>query len=226
MKESISKKSYEEKLESSNKEKEILIKEIHHRVKNNLQIISSLLNLQAQYIKDRESLNAFHDSQDRVRAIALVHEKLYQTKNFTQINFSEYVKDLISNLMSTVNPGESDVMVEINVDELYLSMDLAINLGLIINELISNSLKHAFRLIKSSEQVEKEKISVSLKTYTSDKLRLIVKDNGSGLDYADIIKENSTLGLQLVHGFIEQIRGELSFIGSAGSEFDIIFPIL
>jgi two-component sensor histidine kinase len=226
LKDSISKKTYQEKLESSLKEKEILIKEIHHRVKNNLQIISSLLNLQAQYIKDHESLNAFHDSQDRVRAIALVHEKLYQTKNFSQINFSEYVRDLISNLLSTVNPGESDVLVEINVDELFVSMDLAINLGLIINELISNSLKHAFRLNKSSEQSEKEKISVTLQTYTNDKLRLIVKDNGSGYNYADIIGENSTLGLQLVHGFIEQIRGELTFMGSAGSEFDIIFPIL
>lgn len=226
MKEIKLKNTVEERLEISNKEKEILVKEIHHRVKNNLQIISSLLNLQAHYIKDKNSLNAFHDSQNRVRAIALVHEKLYQATDFSKINFPEYVRDLISNLVSTINLHESDVQVEINIEEIYFSMDLAINLGLIINELVSNSLKHAFKVSNNSTQNEKEKISVSLKSQTSSSFRLTVKDNGCGFDYHLIIRENSTLGLQLVKGFIEQINGELSFNGSGGSEFDIIFPIL
>ncbi len=219
-------RKYKERIESTDMEKEILIKEIHHRVKNNLQIISSLLNLQAQYIKDPDSLNAFHDSQNRVRAIALVHEKLYQTKDFTKINFPEYVRDVIANLIDTVNPEGNDVRVEINIDELYLSMDLAINLGLIISELVSNTLKHAFREPYYNPQNEPGILSVSLKTQTNSSLRLKIKDNGSGFDYNLIIMKNSTLGLQLVKGFIEQIRGELTFNGDNGTEFDIIFPIL
>jgi two-component sensor histidine kinase len=222
----ISKNKTEDRLESSEKEKEILIKEIHHRVKNNLQIISSLLNLQAQYIKDKDSLNAFHDSQNRVRAIALVHEKLYQTKNFAKIDFPDYVRDLVSNLVSTINPGVPDVHVGIDVEELYLSMDLAINLGLIITELVSNSLKHAFKNNKRLKEDETDELLVSLKSQTNSRLKLKVTDNGIGFDYSLIVKKNSTLGLQLVQGFVEQIKGDLTFSGSAGSEFEIVFPIL
>ena len=226
MKEISSKNKHQGKPDASDPEKEILVKEIHHRVKNNLQIISSLLNLQAQYIKDGDAQNAFRDSQNRVRAIALVHEKLYQTKNFSKINFPEYVKDLVSNLVATVNPDESDIHIDIDIEELYLSMDLAINLGLIISELVSNSLKHAFSGRSFLMRDEKEKLTVSLKSHTNDRLRLTIKDNGSGFDYSLFIKKNFTLGLQLVQGFIEQIKGELLFSGNAGSEFDITFPIL
>jgi len=225
LKENISENIRKERVESPDKEKEILIKELHHRVKNNLQIISSLLNLQAQYIKDRDSLNAFHDSQNRVRAIALVHEKLYQTKDFSRINFSEYVKDLITNLQATVNPG-TEVQVDIKIEELYLSMDLAINLGLIISELVSNSLKHAFNRPNVIRGDEKDKLLVTLKSQTNGILRLTVTDNGIGFDYPLIIKKNCTLGLQLVQGFIEQIKGELLFRRKEGAEFDINFPIL
>ena len=226
MKEIIQKKPFEEELESTLKEKEILVKEIHHRVKNNLQIISSLLNLQAQYIKDKDALDAFHDSQNRVRAIALVHEKLYQNKDFSKLNFSVYVRDLVSNLLTNFNQGESDILTNVMIDELYLSLDLAVNLGLIITELISNSVKHAFQHHKYSPHDEKPKVTIILKVNTENSLSLVVKDNGSGFDYHSIVKVNLTLGLQLVQGLIDQIKGELLFEGGNGSKYQIIFPFL
>ena len=121
------------------------LKEIHHRVKNNLQIISSLLNLQSGYIKDKESIEIFKESQNRVRSMALIHEKLYQSKDMSQIDFSGYVSELVSNLFSSYSLNSALITLHQDIKNIMLEIDLAINLGLIINELVSNAFKHAFR---------------------------------------------------------------------------------
>ncbi|AUB39254.1 CheY chemotaxis protein or a CheY-like REC [Nostoc flagelliforme CCNUN1] len=137
-------KQAEEQIKASLQEKEVLLKEIHHRVKNNLQIISSLLNLQAEYIKDNQALEVFKDSQNRIESMALIHEKLYQSQDLAKINFADYIQDLVTNLFYSYNVNSSAISLKMNVEEVFLAIDAAIPCGLIINELISNSLKYAF----------------------------------------------------------------------------------
>ncbi len=137
-------KIYREQIENSLKEKVVLLKEIHHRVKNNLQVISSLFRLQSFYIKDKEAQDVFLESQNRVKSMALIHEKLYLSKNLSNVNFSQYVHELITSLLASYRFNSNFIDVVINIDEIELNVDVAINLGLIINELVSNTFKHPF----------------------------------------------------------------------------------
>jgi PAS domain S-box-containing protein len=205
-----------EKIEPPLKEKEILIKEIHHRVKNNLQIISSLLNLQSAYIKDEASIEVFKESQNRVRSMALIHEKLYQSKDMSQIDFSGYVSELVINLFSSYNLDSTLISLHQDIGDIMLGIDLAINLGLIINELVSNAFKHAF------PDGKKGNLFISMRR-NEQQYQLIVEDDGIGFPMDIDFRKTESLGLQLIVSLVEQIGGEIFLSTDNRTRFEIKF---
>ncbi len=211
-------KDFQDKIELSLKEKEILLKEVHHRVKNNMQIISSMLKLQAVYIKDDEALGLFMDSHNRVKSMALVHEKLYQSENFEKVDFYQYVRVLTNNLIRSLSVNPADVSLIIEIDELFLNINKAIPCGLIINELVSNVFKHAFKPNdKGILRIIMEK--------TNNNYFLKVSDNGKGLPEDIDIENSDSLGLQLVSALNAQLHGKLSISSDNGTTFEIVFPV-
>ncbi|MBI3258978.1 MAG: PAS domain S-box protein, partial [Ignavibacteriae bacterium] len=218
-------KKAELKLQTSLQEKELLLKEIHHRVKNNLQIISSLLNLQAELITDEQMLGLFKDSQSRVRTMALIHEQLYRSFNVGTVDFRSYVQYLVQFLERTYHFAPCNVEFKNEIDEIDLAIDLAVPCGLIINELVSNALKYAFGGM--SEGV----IAITiLRLYSgSNKILIQVADSGCGISDGAIVENPPTLGLQLVQMLTKQLGGTLSFEWGSktklgGTEIRIIFP--
>lgn len=205
-----------EQTESSLKEKEVLLREIHHRVKNNLQIISSMLNLQTNYITDKKSLAIFEESRNRVRSMALIHERLYQNESLSTLNIKEYVIELVNNLMRSYRV-DSSITSEINISDIFINTDTAIPLGLIINELVSNSLKYAF------VDGRKGKIAISLISLTNEKFQMVLSDNGVGLPQNFDMKSTNTLGLQLVSSLVTQLDGEVLLTNNTGTKFEINF---
>lgn len=206
-------------IETSLQEKEVLLKEIHHRVKNNLQVISSLLNLQSGAIKDENAFEVFRESQNRIKTMALIHEKLYQSNNLLKINLEEYVNDLIKNLYNSYNLGPDYLSLKVQVKNIYFNIDTAISLGLIINELISNSLKHAF----TDRKIEEGELQIIMDNFNSNKYCLIIKDNGKGLPEGFDLKNSPTLGLRLVNSLVSQIEGNIEINNNEGTEFKITF---
>ena len=213
-------------LEASLEEKEVLLKEIHHRVKNNLQVISSLLNLQSGYINDEAALQMFKESQNRVRSMALIHEKLYQSEDLARIDFAEYIRDLTNYLLRMYGTGTYRVRLIVNVEDVSLDIDTAIPCGLMVNELVSNSLKYAFPMGDRSldEQREfKAEISVDLRLDNDSNLILIVSDNGVGFPENLDFRETESLGLQLVNTLTEQLDGSIELDRTGGTTFKITF---
>ncbi len=207
-----------EKVKSSLKEKEVLLREIHHRVKNNLQVISSLLSLQSQYVKDKDALQMFKETQDRVYSMALAHEKLYQSENLAEINCRDYIKRLADGLYHSYGVSPKDIELEMDVKNISLNIDRAIPCGLVINELISNALKHAF----PSHWSEKKKIKISVNQKKNGKIILIVKDNGIGIPKELDFRKTKSLGLQLVIALAEeQLGGKIILNRKEGTEFRI-----
>jgi len=207
----------EEKIRASLEEKEILLKEIHHRVKNNLQVIYSLLGLQTHYIKDEKYINILKESQQRVKSMAMIHEKLYQSKDLNRIDFYEYLDSLLNYLFSSYQSNQNYIKIEKYIDRVFLDIDTAIPCGLIINELFSNALKHAFSDIDNG----------IIKVYFHNKKEnfiLIIKDNGVGLSNDFDIKKSKTLGLKLVNTLVKQIDGNINVSFNNGTEFKIMFP--
>lgn len=205
-----------EKLKESLKEKEILLKEVHHRVKNNLQVISSILNLQTSYVKDDKTLDILRESQNRIKSMSFIHETLYQTTDFSKINFSQYIVSLSKNLVHSYGIYEDLVDLNLQVGEISLDLDLSIPCGLIINELVSNALKYAF--------LEKKKGEIKIELFEkSGNVNLIVQDNGLGLPKEINYKETDSLGLQLVMTLVEQINGKISLDNTKGAMFSIVF---
>jgi PAS domain S-box-containing protein len=205
-------------LQSSLKEKEVLIKEIHHRVKNNLQIISSLLNMQTGLVKDKESYDLFQESQDRIKSIAFVHEKLYLSEDLANIDYTEYIKKLTDHLLRSYGTKPGRIKVEIISKEIFLDVNTAVPCSLIINELISNALKHAFS--RGGEGM----IRIEMKKDAENRYHLTVHDNGSGFPEEVDYRRVSSLGLQLVNTLVEQLRGKISLEKKAGTTFSIVFP--
>ncbi|MBW4641695.1 MAG: PAS domain-containing protein [Goleter apudmare HA4340-LM2] len=206
----------ENKLKSSLKDKEVLLKEIHHRVKNNLQIISSLLRLQAKCINDEKAFDILQDSQHRVRAMAIIHENLYQSNNLAKIEIFDYIHKLTSNLISSY-ANHQDIKIHLNIDKSSLKIDTAIPCGLIINELISNAIKHAF--INSN----RGDIYVSFLDLNHGKYSLNVSDNGVGFQREIEFYKNQSLGLQLVWNLVEQLEGNITFTQTSRTVFTINF---
>jgi len=205
-------------LQASLMEKEVLLKEIHHRVKNNLQIISSLLNLQSEYIQDKEDLEVFKVSQNRIESMALIHEKLYQCKDLAQIEFAEYIQDLVVNLFCSYEVNSSTISLKINIANVFLGIDVAIPCGLLLNELILNCLKHAF------PSGRKGVIQIDLNSTNEKQYTLIVSDNGIGFPQNLDFKNTDSLGLQLVNALTQQLGGTIELNRKVGAEFKITFP--
>lgn len=207
----------EEKLKASLNEKEVLLREVHHRVKNNLQVISSLLNLQSSYVKNCEVRDLFKESQNRIKSMALIHERLYQSKDLANIDFGEYSNRLIRQLFSSYKAGTKRISYSISIHEIFLDINTAIPCGLIINELVTNALKHAF--INSEEG----KIDISLHMKKPNSCKLIVSDNGIGFPEKLDFRATETLGLQLVVTLVEQLNGKITLLKSNGTRFKITF---
>ncbi len=210
-------KKTEEKLKTSLFEKEILLKEIHHRVKNNLQIITSLLKLQTGYVKDKLALELFQESQNRVQSMALVHQKLYQSKDLGRINFGDYSRTLVSHLSQSMGINVKFIQVKVDAENIFLPIDTAIPCGLIINELLTNSIKHAFKDSKGG--------IVWVKVYERDNCNCLeVSDNGCGMPKNFEIKNSASFGLKLVHTLTEQIKGNLQIQKGDGCLVKVCFP--
>jgi PAS domain S-box-containing protein len=213
-------KQAEAQIQASLREKEVLLQEVHHRVKNNLQVISSLLDLQSQQIEEQATLEIFRESQNRVKSMALVHEKLYKSKDFARINFAEYTESLTSFLLRAYQFDRDNLALELNIDEVTLNIDTAIPCGLIVNELVSNSIKHAFPNNQSGT------IRITMFADKTHNFNLIVEDNGVGFPPNWNLKQSQSLGIQLVHVLTKQIKGKLELDNRLGSRFHVSFPAI
>jgi PAS domain S-box-containing protein len=194
----------ERKVKLALNEKEILLKEVHHRVKNNLQVVSSILNLQSAYVEDEKILMLLSESQNRIKSMSFIHEALYQTKDFSYIDFKEYILNLSNNLIHSYQIYGDLVDLVLNVEKVLLNLDQAIPCGLIVNELFSNALKYAFEPNKAGS------ITIALTHNSKDEIKLIVKDNGQGLPNNFDFRKTESLGLQLVTTLVEQIDGTVN----------------
>ncbi len=202
------------------KEREMLLKEIHHRVKNNLQVISSLLNLQTGSITDGTIKAAVMESQTRVKSMALIHQLLYESEKFSSIDFSKYLGQLMNSLYSSYKKPDKSISFEIITDDIRLDIDRAVPLGLITNELVTNAYKYAFTNITEG------KIEISLRKSSDNNYSLIISDNGTGLPAGFDPDNTNTLGLKLVRLLTEQIDGTLEFTNVNGAIFRILFSDL
>ena len=212
-------KKAEEQIRASLLEKETLLKEVHHRVKNNMQVISSLLRLQEGIVKDKTSAMLLRDSQNRIQSMALVYNKLYQSQNLASINMTDYVNELTAGLIKSYAFNPNKVTVSTVSSDVYLAVDMAIPCGLVINELVTNSLKYAFPENKTG------RIVVSLKEDAHQALELVVSDNGIGIPDGIDMANNSTLGLKLVGNLVQnQLGGKIELERSHGTTFKITFP--
>ncbi len=210
-------KAMEDKVTASLREKDMLLKEIHHRVKNNLQIIISLLNLQSGYIKDEQTLKTVKDGQNRVRTMALVHEKFYQAEELSEIHFGEYTEKLCQFIFQSYSDRTDRVRLKINSDNIKFDMDTAMPCGLLINEVVSNALKYAFPDGRSGE------VAISIKALPGSKVELFIGDDGIGLPPDLDIDRTETLGLQLISALAGQLDGTLEVTGNGGTAFRVQF---
>jgi two-component sensor histidine kinase len=209
----------EENLKRSLAEKDILLREVHHRVKNNMQIISSILKMQQRQVNDPTLKTVLEESQSRIRSMALIHENLYQNENLANITFANYIKSLASNLARTFANSQSNITIEYNIEDIYLPIDTGIPCGLIINELLSNAFKYAFA------DRTKGVINISLQQVTEQDFTLTVSDNGKGLPAELNLEESGTLGMKIVKRLVQQIDGTFEYKYSNGATFIINFKI-
>ncbi len=211
-------KRVEEQLLASLQEKDVLLKEIHHRVKNNLQIISSLLNLQASNVQDADVRGHFQDSQNRVRSMALIHERLYRSEDLARIHFRSYLQDLTDQLLRSYQAPDERIRVRIEADEILLDTNQAVPCGLLINELIANALKHAFPDGKTGT------VLVAMRC-TPGGYQLVIQDDGVGFPAGLDHRKTPSLGLQLVNSLVRQLEGTIELNRGPGTQFTIEFPI-
>lgn len=209
-------KESEYNLNKSIKEKEVLLKEVHHRVKNNLQVISSILNLQSSYVKDPVTLTILRESQNRVKSMSFIHESLYRSRDFSEVNFSDYINKLVNNIIHSFHLAKNTVRLITDLGNVNLNLDQAIPCGLIINELLTNAMKYAYK------DIEQPELSVAI-TQNQNEIQIRIEDNGVGLPKGFKIEEADSLGLQLVHTLLEQIEGTLVLKVEKGTKYFITF---
>jgi PAS domain S-box-containing protein len=210
-------KKAEDRLQESLQEKEVLLREIHHRVKNNMQVISSLLNLQSRRAKDPAVFEMFKESQRRIRSMALIHERLYQSSDLSRIEFSQYLRNLATHLFHSYQVDASRVQLKIEAEEVHLNVNTAIPCGLIVNELVSNALKHGFPEGRSGE------LDIDLRRVAGDGYVLKVKDDGVGFPEGLDFRKTETLGMQIVSTLVSQIDASIDLVRDKGTEFTIHF---
>jgi PAS domain S-box-containing protein len=209
--------TFNTELTSTLKEREVLLQEIHHRVKNNLQVISSLINLQLRRIDDRLSRESLQECQTRVQAISLIHEMLYQSKDYAKVPFSEYARRLAGNVFSMMGTARDTILLDLAMDDVPLAVDKAIPCGLILNELITNALKHGF------PGGRRGTVRVELGRESVGRLRLSVEDDGVGMPAAFDIQQTQSLGLHLVYTLAEQLGAEVKIVNDKGTSIKVTF---
>lgn len=205
-------------IKKSLQEKEILLKEVQHRVKNNLQVISSMLDLQTDYVKDSGVLKLFVEAQKRVKSMALVHERMYQSEVLTDLDFTQYIENLGNYIFKIYGVNTKRISMKIDINEANIDFNRAIQLGLIVNELISNSLKHAFPDDLAGQ--------INVRLDSEDKYFILTtSDNGVGLPKKFRLRQTKSLGLQLVQALTNQLKGSIKIDRRKGTRFRIKFPI-
>jgi PAS domain S-box-containing protein len=213
-------KRAEDQLKASLKEKEVLMQEVHHRVKNNLQVVSSMLNMQARVAKDKDASAVLAESRDRLNTMALIHTQLYETGNVSEMNMKVFVNGLLRQMLSSHQVQDTRITPVVRVDEYLLPISIGVHLGLIINELLINALKYAFVNRKAG------KIEVDFRVSEKGAVSLIVSDDGVGLPEGFDINTSKTLGLHLVKILVEdQLRGNLEINSDGGTTFKVEFEI-
>lgn len=211
-----SRKETEDRLLKSLKDKEVLLKEVHHRVKNNLQVISSILSLQTSYVKDKKTLGILQESQNRIKSMSFIHESLYQNEDFTLIKISDYITTLTQHLLYSYRIKGENIQLKTSFDDVFLSIDQAIPCGLIINELVSNALKYAFK--------NREEGNILLKVKKKgNRIELILSDDGIGLPPKVDLELSDTLGFQLVHALVDQLDANIIVDREKGTKYLITF---
>ena len=208
----------DQKILNSLKEKEVLLKEIHHRVKNNLQVISSLLNLQARGIKDKKTAKQLLETKNRIMSMSLIHESLYQSENLAEVNIPSYISMLTDNVLQTYAEDRSKIQISQKIEKISLDLNASIPLGLIVTELVTNSIHHAFTGSK------KGKITITFSSEQNN-FELSVRDNGKGIPSGFLVEESNSLGLKLVKMLTEQLNGNLELNTKGGTEYKIKFKI-
>jgi two-component sensor histidine kinase len=211
-------KRVEQALRASLEEKTALLKEVHHRVKNNLQVVSSMINLQADRVKNAVAVDALKDTQNRVRSMALLHEMLYQSHNLSRVDFAAYIESLCAHLFRAITTDPGRVCLERHVDVVELNLEQAVPCGLIISELVSNALKYAFPENRAG------RITIELRAQAGQTIDLTVADDGVGLPDHVTLGQTTTLGLQLVSILVSQLNGTLVVEREKGSIFHLLFP--
>jgi two-component sensor histidine kinase len=216
----IERKRAEDRLRASLGEKEVLLREVHHRVKNNMQIMSSLLNLQTIDIKDPTAVHLLKECQRRIRAMALVHEKLYLSKDLANIDFSQYIQSLTLHLFQSYQIHPHSIKLNMNMERIFLNINTAIPCGLIVNELVSNALKHGFPDGRTGE------VRIELFRAEGDKNCLVVSDNGVGFPEGLDFRNAETLGMQIISMLVDQLDGHIELGRQEGTFFKIVFEEL
>jgi len=206
-------------LKASLQEKEVLLRETHHRVKNNLQVISSLLTLQANAIRDGEIRKLFQESQQRIRSMGLIHEQLYQSGNLAAIDLGDYIRRLVAYVLQAYQNGAERLQLELTEGEVLVHADIAIPCGLILNELLTNALRHAFPAGEPGD------IHIALHAVEGQHMTLSVRDTGVGFPEGLDFRETGTLGLQLVCLLTEQLRGTIELTHRGGTQFTLTVPL-
>jgi PAS domain S-box-containing protein len=209
-------KKYQEQLQQSVKEKQVLLEEIHHRVKNNLAIISGMLQLQSFEAENEEIRNALNDGQLRIQSIGIVHELLYQSENFIDISFEEYISKLIDTIKNTLPFNHQHIDVEVDTGDVLLDINQAIPSAILINELVTNAYKHAF------DDNQPGTIEILL-TKSDKEISIIVRDNGKGLPDGFTVGDHASIGMNLIETLTNQLEGELYYTSDGGTEFKVVF---
>jgi PAS domain S-box-containing protein len=213
----VHRKRAEAQIKAQLQEKDVLLKEVHHRVKNNMQVISSLLNLQSRRVKDSAVLEMFKESQRRIRSMALIHERLYQSSDLSRIEFSQYLRNLAIHLFHSYQADSQRIQLRIDAEVVHLNINTAIPCGLIVNELVSNALKHGF------PEGRKGQLEIALHRVAGDGYMLQVKDDGVGIPEGLDFRKTETLGMQIINTLVGQIDGRLELDCREGTTFQFRF---
>ncbi len=214
----------EAELQCSLKEKEVLLRELHHRVKNNLQVISSLLDLQSEDVKEQQAHDVFLEAQNRICSMAHIHEQLYQSSNLAELNVLSYIEQLVHTLLQSY--GKTSISSQIRVDAVAIDMDTAVSCGLIVNELVSNALKYAFPSNASSAESAHNEILVALSQNDEQMLSLVIQDNGVGLSNMSFDEPSSlSFEMRLVKMLVRQLKGNINIDGNQGTCVTLAFPV-